>query len=316
MQRGLQGSSPASNPARENVAFHHCTTHLPDPSQRPPSQRSAALPVSVESANNTWSPPRRDVVLPVLAPPASASSSKIVASNKGDCGICLQIVPLQCITPCGHAFCRKCLDEWRLKSPQASCPTCRRPLPEAIAFAEARRLALEGDEHGAADKLRDAVAHTEGSAPWGAAHYRLGVLLTRRGDHVAAERELRRAAELRADDGNAALGWACSLLRVGRRSEAMGAAQRAVRLQPDNAEARGLLSAVRDLNLVHQRRTPAQGGFRSGLARGLSMRQWGLLRQRQEALPAVVLPDLTAPRDKSPCHRTDESASPSSRLSS
>lgn len=264
----------------------------------------AALPATAESTNTTC--PRTDVVLPAVASAASSSSSSSRPSV-GDCGICLQVLPLQGLTPCGHAFCRKCLDEWRLKTSQASCPTCRRPLPEATAFAEARRLALEGDERGAAEKLQDAVAQTEGLAPWGAAHYRLGVLLTRRGDHVAAERELRRAAELRADDGNAALGWACSLLRVGRRSEAVGAAQRAVRLQPDNADARGLLNAVRDLNVVQQRRIPVQGGFRSGLARGLSMRQWGLLRQRQEALP-VLLPGLTPRSPSSPSHR--EGASP------
>mmetsp|Transcript_5797 Transcript_5797/g.11715 ORF Transcript_5797/g.11715 Transcript_5797/m.11715 type:complete len:217 (-) Transcript_5797:74-724(-) len=148
------------------------------------------------------------------------------------CAICLQKrSALTSTTHCGHTFCRRCLDEWRDASNNGDCPACRCQLPEAYCFAEACLLAEEGKDTDAEEKFREALGLCA-QAPWAAPHYNLGLLLSRKKDLHGAEKEFRRAAELRSDDADAALNWGRALLCVGRHGEALAALSRAKRLRP------------------------------------------------------------------------------------
>lgn len=41
------------------------------------------------------------------------------------CGICANVLEEAVITPCGHSFCRQCLETWLESSESDTCPSCR-----------------------------------------------------------------------------------------------------------------------------------------------------------------------------------------------
>ena len=41
------------------------------------------------------------------------------------CGICANVLEQAVITPCGHSFCKTCLETWLESSETDTCPTCR-----------------------------------------------------------------------------------------------------------------------------------------------------------------------------------------------
>lgn len=197
------------------------------------------------------------------------------------CAICLQKRSvLTSTTPCGHTFCRRCLDVWRDASHNGDCPSCRSQLPEAFRFADACVMAEQGRDSEALEQFREVVELCV-DAPWAAPHYNLGLLLSQRRDFLGAEREFRRAAELRRDDADAALNWGKALLCIGRRGEACAAFQRAKRLRPASHEEIQALLARAEAS----KQGPTAQMARRGLG-ALMPHQVRLLRLRRNLLPA------------------------------
>lgn len=48
------------------------------------------------------------------------------------CVICIEPVVAPVELPCGHAYCRECLDNLRKKGESPTCPRCRADLPPSL----------------------------------------------------------------------------------------------------------------------------------------------------------------------------------------
>jgi hypothetical protein len=67
------------------------------------------------------------------------------------CVICLGPLENARVTPCMHTFCQVCLDEWKSRSHDSKCPTCRYPLravpPPSLAAAQVQAPRRRGRFH-------------------------------------------------------------------------------------------------------------------------------------------------------------------------
>lgn len=215
-----------------------------------------------------------------------------------ECAVCLRAkVTVVSTTVCGHAFCRRCLDEWRDHAQNGNCPSCRAPLPETRTFKEACDLAVAGDTEEGVAKFREVIKQCT-QAPWAAPHYNLGLLLTKQGDLAGAEQAFRRSAELRRDDADTALNWGKALMCLGRNGEAIAAFQRAQRLRPTCPEASRLLARFQQSQLRSHssglaRAQPAGGHLRPAWRgiRAMTPLQVSLLRANRQSGGRGGLPE-------------------------
>lgn len=55
-----------------------------------------------------------------------------------DCAVCANLLLDPVVGPCGHDFCKECLESWRQaacsrgRRGNSSCPICRKPLPNEL----------------------------------------------------------------------------------------------------------------------------------------------------------------------------------------
>ncbi|KAI7466229.1 hypothetical protein KC351_g14609 [Hortaea werneckii] len=100
-------------------------------------------------------PTRSDFFTTALLPATPEDLSKLAEGNadSDSCPICYQDFTDPAKTPCGHIYCRECLEAWLKQT--TNCPTCRtlliaqalvEPQPNVIAEIEALDLDFEVDQ--------------------------------------------------------------------------------------------------------------------------------------------------------------------------
>ncbi|KAJ0395262.1 hypothetical protein ATCC90586_003969 [Pythium insidiosum] len=99
-----------------DVADVACALAAMDPHDQLPHGGAAAAPGDSKPPPHTETPP----------PSATVALSGDAVPDSLACVICCEELMLQPASlPCGHSFCRRCLDVWLTSC--SSCPTCRRP---------------------------------------------------------------------------------------------------------------------------------------------------------------------------------------------
>ena len=91
--------------------------------------------------------------------PAVAAGAKLYGADGDECTICMEVIEQRTVTPCGHVFCKECIETVLSGGHSAArCPTCRNPctvgsLRDAMpppAAAEADKAAAKAKKDGKA----------------------------------------------------------------------------------------------------------------------------------------------------------------------